>query len=145
VSDSGLLFLDTSVVLHVARGKATGEALDRAFGLRARPDRPLISIITVGELLAFAKQRGWGSTKVDRVKELVEELVVVDVRNQSVMDRYAEIDTFMVKHGHLVGDNDVWIAATASAAGAVLLTTDKDFDPMHDRFLTRVYFDPRVA
>lgn len=61
------------------------------------------------------------------------------------MDRYAEIDTFMVKHGHPVGDNDVWIAATAAAAGAVLLTTDKDFDPMHDRFLTRVYFEPNVA
>lgn len=145
MSDSGLLLLDTSVVLHVVRGKATGEALDRAFGLRARPDRPLISIITVGELLAFARQRGWGSAKVDRLKELVEELVVVDVRSQSVLDRYAEIDTFMVKHGHLIGDNDVWIAATASAAGAVLLTTDRDFDPMHDRFLSRVYFDPRVA
>jgi predicted nucleic acid-binding protein len=134
VSDSGLLLLDTNVVLHVARGKATGEALDRAFGLRARSDRPLISIITVGELLSFARQRGWGSAKVDRLKALVEELVVVDVRSQSIMDRYAEIDTFMVKHGHRAGDNDVWIGATASAAGAVLLTTDKDFDPMHDRF-----------
>lgn len=116
MSDSGLLLLDTSVVLHVMRGRATGEALDRAFGLRARPDRPLISIISVGELLAFARQRSWGSAKVDRLKELVQELIVVDVRNQSVMDRYAEIDTYMVRHGHAVGDNDVWIAATASAA-----------------------------
>ena len=145
MSGSGLLLLDTSVVLHVVRGKATGEALDRAFGLRARPDRPLISILTVGELLAFAQRRAWGAGKVERLKELVGELVVVDVRSQSVMDRYAEIDTFMVKHGHVVGDNDVWIAATTAAAGAVLLTTDKDFDPMHDRFLTRIYFDPAVA
>jgi tRNA(fMet)-specific endonuclease VapC len=145
VTDSGLLLLDTSVVLHLIRGKATGEAIDRAFGLRARPDRPLISIITVGELLAFARQRGWGGARIDRLKTAVEELVVVDVRNQSVMDRYAEIDTFLVRRGNPVGDNDVWIAATAAAAGAVLLTTDRDFDLMHDRFLTRVYFDPNVA
>lgn len=145
MSDSGLLLLDTSVVLHVMRGKATGEALDRSFGLRARPDRPLLSLISVGELLAFANQRGWGGAKVERLQELIQELVVVDVRYQLVMDRYAEIDTYMVRHGHVVGDNDVWIAATASAAGAVLLTTDKDFDPMHDRFLTRIYFDPTVA
>lgn len=145
MSTSGLLLLDTSVVLHVARGRATGDALDRAFGLRSRLDRPLISIITVGELLAFAKQRGWGSAKLERLEVLVRELIVVDVRSRSIVDRYAEIDTFMVKHGHLVGDNDAWIAATAAAAGAVLLTTDKDFDPMHGRFLTRVYFDPAVA
>jgi tRNA(fMet)-specific endonuclease VapC len=145
VSGNGLLLLDTSVVLHVARGRATGDALDRAYGLRARPDRPLISIITVGELFAFAKQREWGSAKVERLEELVRELVVVDIRNRSVVDQYAEIDTFMVKHGHPAGDNDVWIAATAAAAGAVLLTTDKDFDPMHGWFLTRIYFDPAVA
>ena len=145
MSDSGLLLLDTSIVLHLVRGRATGEALDRSFGLRTRSDRPLISIISVGELLAFAEQRSWGSAKVDRLKELVQELIVVDVRNRSVMDRYAEIDTYMVRHGHVVGDNDVWIAATASAAGSVLLTTDRDFDPMHERFLTRIYFDPAVA
>lgn len=106
MSTSGLLLLDTSVVLHVARGRATGDALDRAFGLRARLDRPLISIITVGELLSFAKQRGWGSVKLERLEALVRELIVVDVRSRSIVDRYAEIDTFMVKHGHLVGDND---------------------------------------
>lgn len=144
MTDSGLLLLDTSVVLHLLRGKATGEALDQAFRLTTRPDRPLISIIGVGELLSFAKQRAWGSPKADRLKRLVEELVVVDVRNRLILDKYTEIDCFMVKNGHPIGDNDVWIAATAAAAGAVLLTTDKDYDAMHDKFLTRIYFDPNV-
>jgi tRNA(fMet)-specific endonuclease VapC len=51
----------------------------------------------------------------------------------------------MVEHGHPIGDNDVWIAATAAASGAVLLTADKDFDPMHDVHITRLYFDPHVG
>jgi tRNA(fMet)-specific endonuclease VapC len=140
-----LLLLDTNVVLHLVRGKATGLALDKAFGLRARPDRPLISVITVGEMFSFAAQLSWGPKKVEALKRLTEELVIVDVRNQSVLEKYAEIDAFLVKKGRRIGDNDVWIAATAAAAGAVLLTSDKDFDPLHDVFLTRVYFDPIVS
>jgi tRNA(fMet)-specific endonuclease VapC len=145
MTDSGLLLLDTSVVLHLARGKATGEALDKAFGLRARADRPLISVVTVGEMISFAKQRSWGAQKLDRLLKISQELVIVDIHNQSVLDRYAEIDTYLVRLGRDIGDNDTWIAATAVAVGAVLLTTDKDFDPLHDTLLTRVYFDPQVT
>lgn len=34
-----------------------------------------------------------------------------------------------------MGKNDIWIAATASVLGAVLLTTDNDFDHLQDEFL----------
>lgn len=144
MNDARLLLLDTNVVLHLVRGKATGEALDRAYGLRARPDRPLISVVTIGEMMAMAKRLNWGAKKVETLKRLAGELVVVDIQNQTVLDKYADIDSFAVKNGHVIGDNDVWIAATAAAAGAVLLTTDKDFDPLHV-FLTRIYFDPAVS
>jgi tRNA(fMet)-specific endonuclease VapC len=145
MSPGALLLLDTSVVLHLAPGRATGDALDKQFGLRQRPDRPLISIITVGELFAFARRRSWGGAKQDQLRRIVEQLVVVDVRNTAVLEKYSEIHSFMVEHGHPIGDNDVWIAATAAASGAVLLTADKDFDPMHDVHITRLYFDPRVG
>lgn len=92
-ADGRLLLLDTSVVLHLLRGKATGLAIDAAYGLRKRAERPLVSIISVGEILAFATQRKWGADKVDRLKKLVEELVVVDVRSQSVLQHYADIDS----------------------------------------------------
>lgn len=145
MSATSLLLLDTNVVLHLVRGQATGLALDREFGLRMRPDRPLISVITIGEMLALAARLKWGVKKVAALKQLAEELVVVDVRNQTVLEKYAEIDAFMVKNGHPIGDNDVWIAATAAAAGASLLTSDKDFDPLHDVFLTRIFFNPTVS
>jgi tRNA(fMet)-specific endonuclease VapC len=103
MSATSLLLLDTNVVLHLVRGKATGLAPDREFGLRMRPDRPLISVITVGEMLAFAARLKWGAKKVAALKQLTEELVVVDVRNQTVLEKYAEIDAFMIKNGHPIG------------------------------------------
>ena len=30
-----------------------------------------------------------------------------------------------------MGKNDLWIAAVAAVQGAVILTTDKDFDDLH--------------
>lgn len=143
--DGKLLLLDTSVILHLIRGKATGLAIDAAYGLRKRPDRPLVSVISVGEILSFAAQRGWGVGKVDQLKKLVEELVVVDVRSQSVLQSYAAIDSYLVKNGRKVGDNDAWIAATAAATGAILLTTDKDFDSLDGHHITRIWFDPQVS
>jgi tRNA(fMet)-specific endonuclease VapC len=57
-SDGRLLLLDTSVILHLLRGKATGLAIDTAYGLRTRAERPLVSVVSVGEILSFATQRG---------------------------------------------------------------------------------------
>jgi predicted nucleic acid-binding protein len=37
--------------------------------------------------------------------------------------------------------NDLWIAATAVATGATLVTTDKDFDHLNGLWLERVLVD----
>lgn len=145
MNSASLLLLDTNVVLHLVRGKATGLALDKEFGLRARPDRPLISVVTVGELLALAARLKWGTKKVALLQELIRELVVVDIRNEPVLKKYAEIDGYLIGKGRKIGDNDIWIAATAAVTGAHLLTSDKDFDPLHDVFLTRLYYDPEPS
>jgi predicted nucleic acid-binding protein len=141
---SGPILLDTSVVVHLARGNPTGQAMDRYFGLRERKERPLLSIVSVGELLSFARQRNWGETKVGRLRELVAELVVLDLQREPVLERYADIDAYCKTNGLSVGNNDVWIAATAAAAGAILVTNDKDFDALDPRFVRRAYFDPQL-
>lgn len=43
-----------------------------------------------------------------------------------------------------MGKNDLWIAATAAAMGATLLTTDRDFDRLAPRFLSRIWIDPDI-
>lgn len=36
-----------------------------------------------------------------------------------------------------MGKNDIWIAASARAIGARILTTDRDFDFIHSLFIQR--------
>lgn len=143
MTPSRLLFLDTNVVIFLSRGGAIGQAIDARFQLRARAERPLLSAITLGEALAFAQFRNWGAPRIGTLSGLLREFVVVDIRSRAVLERYAEIDSFLKRNGRAVGDNDVWIAACASAADATRLTTDRDFDPLHGTYLDRVWIDPR--
>jgi tRNA(fMet)-specific endonuclease VapC len=138
-----LLLLDTNVVIQVCRGKDTGERIDKAYGLRSRPDRPLICVVTVGECFAFAKRGQWGEAKQAILREMLAEFVVVDINSHDIFERYAEIHTVSVQSGWNLSDNDTWIAATASVLDAVLLTTDKDFDRVDGRILKHVYISPQ--
>jgi tRNA(fMet)-specific endonuclease VapC len=139
------LLLDTTVLIHLIRGSPLGSWIEARFGLRERTQTPLISIVTEGEMLAFAKKRKWGEKKIDQLEALLRELVVVDISSQDVLRAYAEIDFLLEKAGHPIGQNDLWIAATAMKAEAHLLTTDRDFDPLHPGYLQRTWIDPRSA
>ncbi|WP_338092445.1 type II toxin-antitoxin system VapC family toxin [Sorangium cellulosum] len=121
-------------MLHLARGNEFGRRLDAVYGLQTRPFRPMISIVTVGELFAFARRRGWGAERTGKLNQLVNQLVVFDI-NRAIIDHYAAIHAFLIGSGRAVGDNDVWIAATAAATSALLITTDKDFEALAGTFL----------
>src|SRR2546426_8605613 len=96
---SRLLLLDTNIVIHLVRGGPLGQTIDSRFGLRARPERPLISAVTLGEALAFARQRGWGAAKVDQLRGLLRELASVNLNSQPVLERYAEMSDFLRRNG----------------------------------------------
>lgn len=143
-SNTGPVLLDTSILIHLLRGSALGVQVADAHSLKKRTERPLLSIVSVGEALAFARKRAWGESKTSKLRELIEQLVVVDINSSPVLERYAALDAFCEGAGKAVGKNDLWIAATAAATGALLLTTDKDFDPMHGHFLNRAWYDPAL-
>lgn len=135
-----LVLLDTSVVLHLLRGNEIGRRIDEALELRTRAERPLICVVSVGEALAFARRRNWGPVKTTRLEQLLRELVVMDINNSAVLTTYAEIHAFLVDHGRVLSDNDVWIAAAAAAASALLVTTDGDFAPLDPGYLRIRHF-----
>lgn len=85
---SGLVLLDTNVVLFLVRGNDFGRRIDAAYNLRQRPERPLISVVNVGELLGFARYRNWGEGLVTRLRAFLDELVIVDI-NEAVVEKYA--------------------------------------------------------
>jgi len=143
-----LVLLDTNILIHLIRANPVGTAVDQAFGLSARVDRPLISVVTVGEVKAFAMKLGWAKPKRSKLDLLVRNLVVIQLHQGDILDRYAEIDCFSEKEmvpARPMGQNDMWIAATASATGATLITTDKDFDHLSPRFLRRIRVDGKTG
>jgi predicted nucleic acid-binding protein len=141
--DQALLFFDTNVLIQIARDNDLGRRIQERLGLDRRRERPLVSIVTVGEALALARQFGWGGDKTSSLRGLFGQLIVVDINQHGVVDRYAEITAHARKAGRALSDNDRWMAATASVTTAWLVTTDKDFDFLDPSFLKRTWFDPR--
>lgn len=140
--------LDTNVLVALIRGNQLGKRIDAQFGLRANLHRSMISVITVGELYSLGKKLGWGSAKLSSLESLLAELVWIDINHREIYKAYAEIDYYLervVKPAQPIGQNDLWIAATARASGATLLTTDKDFDSLDRQLIRRIWIDPAAA
>ena len=137
--------LDTSILVHVLRGDPLGRHLVEQQQLRARPDVPLVSVVSIGEIMSLGRQWNWGSRKLDYMREVLAELVVVDINSEPVLSKYAEIDAWCRQNGVKPGKNDLWIAATAAASDAMLLTADRDFDALDGVFITSRYFDPAAS
>lgn len=119
--------LDTNIILAYIRKSILGAWIEAEYTLRSSMQTPLISIVTEGEIRSLALQRSWGSAIQREMQGLLNHFVIVDLSFPGVVSAYAQIDYFSRQSGHRMGKNDLWIAATAQAAGAVLLTTDVDF------------------
>lgn len=134
---SDLLLLDTNIVIHLIRDNEIGKRVDATFQIRHRADRPLISVVTVGECLSLARQFAWGAHKVEAMEILLRELVIVPIDSRPILERFGEFHAWTRSHGWALAHNDLWIAATAAATGAHLITTDNDFDPLHPVHIRR--------
>lgn len=134
------VLLDTSVLVHLIRGNSIGHWIDHS--LLEPLEAPLISTVTLGETLALARKWDWGPQKVQRFEDLIKKYVVVGIGSEDVLSSYAEVDYVLRRMGRPIQQNDMWIAATAIASEAHLLTADKDFDPLYPRYLRRTWINP---
>jgi tRNA(fMet)-specific endonuclease VapC len=134
--------LDTTVTLAIIRGRKLAAYIDATYKIRTQTTRPLISVVTLGELHALSLKLGWGENKIKTLHTLEEELVVVDLNRSEIIRAYAEVDKATEPRGKVLSKNDLWIAATAKATGATLLTSDKDFDPLFPDHINRIWIDP---
>lgn len=137
--------LDTNILVAYIRAGSLGRYIEDMYKLSASPYKPLISVVSVGEILSLARQfDGWGEKKLLAMNTLLKELIRVDINDDRILDAYAELDEFTRTH-RTIGKNDVWIAATAKVTRAVLLTTDKDFDQFTPEHITRIWIDEAIA
>jgi len=142
-----LYLLDTNVLLFLARGGALGQHIDARFGLRAARQRPLVCVVSHGEVWVLARRNGWGVEKQAALRNLLDNVVTVDINHPRVIDAYVELDLVSQAHpdgARNMGKNDLWIGAAARAAGATLLTTDGDFDHLIPDHIDGVVIDPKV-
>ena len=137
-----LYLLDTNILVHFVRANRLWAWIRGRYDLLATAPRPLISVVTVGELRSLALQYGWGAAKLEQMEFALGYFKTVTIDDPAIIERYAVIDAHFQTRGQSLGKNDVWIAATAAAAGARLLTTDKDFDPLTPDFIERDWIDP---
>ena len=138
------VLFDTNVVVGMVRNDAFEAHLDEVYPYDA--NKILLSVVSQGELQSLAIQWKWGYKKLMRLEYLITRFVVYPIKVQTIIQAYAQIDAF--SQGKLpdkpmpkgtsarnMGKNDLWIAATAHATQATLLTTDSDFNHLHNAFL----------
>lgn len=146
--DGSLLILDTNILIRLVRNDVVGRKVADDFDLTGRRHRPLISVVTAGEIHAFSLKLNWKDRKRRLLTDLLGHLVLVDLHRGQIVERYAEIDQSsarLVKPARTIGQNDKWIAATAAETRATLLTTDHDVEHLHGHFLEVLTRDARTG
>jgi predicted nucleic acid-binding protein len=140
---SGARFvLDTNVVIQLLRWNEIGRRIDTQFGLLSAATVPAISAVSMGEARSLARQWNWGTDKIRRLHGHLLRFVVVDIRSEPILHHYVEIDHGSKSAGRKMNPNDVWIAATAAAINATLITTDRDFDHLDPSIVRCAWIDP---
>lgn len=145
-----IYLLDTNILLLYLRDKNRSVYLDQTYQPLQSPNIPFISVVSVGEIRSLALQNSWGEEKQQKLSQFLKQFIIADIKVETIIHQYAEIDAF--SQGKLkffslndsarnMSKNDLWIAATASVLNATLLTTDKDFNHLHGKFLKLAYID----
>ncbi len=134
---------DTNVLLLKMRSHELWEIVKQKYEPFDGVALNFVSVVTVGELQALAKRNYWGEKRLKTLDDLLKKFMVVDIKVNSLIHCYAEIDAFsqgklkerpLNQAARNMGKNDLWIAATATVLNATLLTMDKDFEHLHSEF-----------
>jgi predicted nucleic acid-binding protein len=120
----GAVLLDTDAFSFLHRGDDHAQA----FRPVVEGCLPMLSFVTVGELLRGALQAGWGELKRTALQTRIDAMTVLPY-DEAIINAYAVATAWAVAHGHPLGQadhsNDAWIAATAVAHGVRLVTGNR--------------------
>jgi len=136
--------LDTNILLIYLRAKKEREKIEIDYNPFGINNNPMTSIVCIGEVKSIARRNYWGNKRLQLLDEILSSLIIIDIKSEDILEEYAEVDAYSqgkIKENPLpmtsrnMGKNDIWIAATAIVTKSVLLTTDKDFEHLHDKYL----------
>ena len=113
--------LDTNICIYIRR-KKTEEVLRRFRALR--PGEAVLSVITFGELVYGAEKSAQRGAALELLRELAQVLLVQGLP-ETAAESYGAIRAELERQGEMIGNNDLWIAAHAKAAGLTLVTNNE--------------------
>lgn len=113
--------LDTNICIHIRRRRPP-EVLSRF--RRLEPGEAVLSVITWGELVYGAEKSQFREQAITQLTELAGLVPVMDLPLQAGQF-YGAIRAQLEVKGEVIGNNDLWIAAHARAAGLTLVTNNE--------------------
>jgi tRNA(fMet)-specific endonuclease VapC len=118
--------LDTSILSFLMQDSPQVKG---HFRFLAQSDYPFICPIVKGEILfgIFRLPAGKKRRDLEQKANEVFSVVPCDPMPKNVEEAYARIKVAAKKQGTPLDECDLWIAATAIALGATLVTSDSDF------------------
>jgi tRNA(fMet)-specific endonuclease VapC len=113
--------LDTNICIYIRRKKPEGVL--RRFRTLKQGEAAL-SVITFGELVYGAEKSGQRAAALELLRELARVLPVMGLP-ETAADAYGTMRAELARKGQMIGNNDLWIAAHARAAGLTLVTNNE--------------------
>ena len=143
--------LDTNILFGYTKGANWAKVVHDDHHLGDSNVMAFTSSICHGELLLIAERNKWGKDKKDQLKNILNGITIIDINIESILNAYAMIGAWTQGHDVTtqkspppkpampMGQNDLWIAATAHASNATLLSTDPDFIHLNNAWIKHVH------
>jgi tRNA(fMet)-specific endonuclease VapC len=112
--------LDTNICIYIAKRKPP-EVLARFQSLAAGD--LAMSIVTYGELIYGAERSTQRQASMSIIARFVEAVPILAMTIDTAL-HYGAIRAALASRGTPIGNNDLWIAANARAAGLTLVTNN---------------------
>lgn len=113
--------LDTNICIYIRRQRPPAVL---ARFQRLKPGEAVLSVITYGELVYGAEKSQLREQTITQLAELAGLMPVMDLPSQAGQF-YGAIRAVLEAKGETIGNNDLWIAAHAKAAGLTLVTNNE--------------------
>jgi tRNA(fMet)-specific endonuclease VapC len=135
------ILLDTNILVYISRAKDTDSVINF---IATEAANLYISVVSVAEIRSLAIRNKWGAPRVNLIESFWDRINVVEI-TQIYVNAYAQIDAYAQRLNpdfvdypfatpRNMGKNDLWIASLAAILNLELVTTDSDFDYLHNIF-----------
>jgi tRNA(fMet)-specific endonuclease VapC len=113
--------LDTNIVIYIRQRRSV--AVLRRF-TSVVPGETVMSVISLGELTRGIEKSRDPAASLARLRELAGIIPVIALP-PAAGESYGAFRAALERRGEVIGNNDLWIAAHAHAAGLILVTNNE--------------------